>query len=64
MLDHLGHDISERYPNWHKKHSDKVILAERRPYIQGQMLTEICEKEFGMKRHELGIFVDERTQFA
>ncbi|GEM_PF-2719814 len=63
MLDHLGYNIDETYPPGHKL-AGKVILAERRPYIQGKMLTEICEKEFGMKRHELGIFVDERTQFV
>jgi hypothetical protein len=62
-LDHLGFDIAEEYPRGHKL-AGKVILAERRPYIQGKMLTDICEKEFGMKRHELGIFVDERTQFV
>jgi hypothetical protein len=64
MLDNLGYDIGEKYPMTHHKNPDKVILAERRPYIQGRMLTEICENEFGMKRHQLGIFVDERTQFA
>lgn len=63
MLDHLGYNIDETYPPGHKL-AGKVILAERRPYIQGKMLTDICEKEFGMKRHELGIFVDERTQFV
>ena len=62
-LDHLGYNIDETYPPGHKL-AGNVILAERRPYIQGAMLTNICEKEFGMKRHELGIFVDERTQFV
>jgi hypothetical protein len=63
LLDHLGYDIDERYPIGHKL-AGSVILADRRPYIQGKMLTDVCEKEFGMKRHELGIFVDERTQFV
>jgi hypothetical protein len=63
MLDHMGYNIDEAYPPGHKL-AGKVILAERRKYIQGKMLTEICEQEFGMKRHELGIFVDERTQFV
>ncbi|MGC1133651.1 MAG: hypothetical protein WA941_12575 [Nitrososphaeraceae archaeon] len=62
-LDHLGYNIDERYPLGHKLEG-KVILAERRPYIQGSMLTDICEKVFGMKRHQLGIFTDERTQFV
>jgi hypothetical protein len=63
MLDHLGYNIDETYPLGHKL-AEKVILAERRPYIQGAMLTDICEKYFGLKRHELGIFVDERSQFV
>ncbi|MGA9936131.1 MAG: hypothetical protein WBP83_13525 [Nitrososphaeraceae archaeon] len=63
MLDHLGYNISETYPLGHKLEG-KVILAERRPYIQGKMLTDICEKDFGMKRHQLGIFTDERSQFV
>jgi hypothetical protein len=63
LLDHLGYDIDERYPIGYKL-AGNVILADRRPYIQGKMLTDICEKDFGMKRHELGIFVDERTQFV
>lgn len=62
-IDHLGYNIDEVYPPGHKL-AGKVILAERRPYIQGKMLTDICEKDFDMKRHELGIFVDERTQFV
>ena len=28
------------------------------------MITDICEKDFGMKRHQLGIFTDERSQFV
>lgn len=63
LLDNLGYDVAEKYPPGHKL-ADKVILDERRPYIQGRMLTDICENDFGKKRHELGIFVDERTQFA
>ena len=63
MLDHLGYNIDETYPPRHNL-SVNVIIAERRPYIQGAMLTNICEKDFGMKRHELGIFVDERSQFV
>lgn len=63
LLDHLGYDIDERYPVGHRD-SGKVILAYRRPHIQGKMLTDICENELGKKRHELGIFVDERTQFV
>lgn len=43
-LDHLGYDIAEVYPQGHKL-AGKVILAERRPYIQSKMLTNICEKE-------------------
>jgi hypothetical protein len=63
-LDHLGYDIDERYPLNHKHHPGEIILAERRPYIQGAMLTDICEEVLGKKRHELGIFVDERSQFV
>jgi hypothetical protein len=64
LLDHLGYDIDERYSLDHKHHPGEIILGERRPYIQGAMLTDICEKELGKKRHELGIFVDERSQFV